>query len=322
MYNRTQASASVVDRSDKSTSAHAATDLLQIKDSTRLYRYEIDGVDLLSAEEEVHLAQLIEQARVIAWQKDSRDLSLTEEGEQAKRQLVEANLRLVMHVARRYRGLGVDLLDLVQEGNIGLIHAAEKFDYTKGYKFSTYAIWWIRQAITRALAEQARTIRVPLYKVEEIRRLLRIKQRLQRELESEPTLEALAEQMEVSVQQVITLLVTDQESVSLDLPLRYGEDEFPLCDILEDDSVDLPERAVLRKTLEAHIKDLLSHLTERERRVIELRYGLGNNDEHSLLETGRKLKLSHEAVRQIEARALRKLHSPSCSSMLQDFLVD
>jgi RNA polymerase primary sigma factor len=247
---------------------------------------------------------------------------MAQEASEARRQLIEANLRLVMHIARKYRGFGVDLMDLVQEGNIGLMHAVEKFDYKKGYRFSTYATWWIRQYITRALVEQAHLIRVPLYKVEEIKRLGRVRRRLQQEqgLESEPTLEELAHQMEVSVQQVIALLSTNQETISLDMPRKGGDDDISLSDVLEDDPIYSPERIVISQTLQEHIRDLLESLSQRERRVLQLRYGLDGNGEHSLSETGKKLGLSHEAVRQVEFRALRKLDPPSRSKMLQDFL--
>jgi len=309
----------------------ADPEALSLNDSSRFYRYEIGQVDLLSSDEVKNLAQRIEKARVVTGKrqrglqripKEPKEVEATREAEEAKRQLVEANLRLVMHIARKYKGFGVDLMDLVQEGNIGLMHAVEKFDYRKGYRFSTYATWWIRQYITRALVEQAHMIRVPLYKVEEIKRLGRVRRRIQQEhgLESEPTLEQLAHQMEVSVQQVISLLSTHQETISLDMPRKGGDDEISLSDILEDDPIYSPERVVITETLREHIHDLLDDLSQRERRVLQLRYGLNGQGEHSLSETGKKLGLSHEAVRQVEFRALRKLDPPSRSKMLQDFL--
>ena len=300
--------------------------------SSRFYRYEIGQVDLLSSDEVKNLAQRIEKARVLTGKrqrglqqrvpKELKEVEAAREANEAKTQLIEANLRLVMHIARKYKGFGVDLMDLVQEGNIGLMHAVEKFDYRKGYRFSTYATWWICQYVTRALVEQAHMIRVPLYKVEEIKRLGRVRRRMQQEhgLENEPTLEQLALQMEVSVQQVIALLSTNQETVSLDMPRKGGDDEITLIDMLEDDPIYSPERVVISETLKEHIHDLLAELSQRERRVLQLRYGLNGQGEHSLSETGKKLGLSHEAVRQVEFRALRKLDSPSRSKRLQDFL--
>lgn len=319
-------------------SISADPEALSLIDSSRFYRYEIGQVNLLSADRVKQLAEQIENARAKMGvhkkrglprlprePRDTRgdkELEAVREESDAKRELIEANLRLVMHIARKYRGFGVDLMDLVQEGNIGLMHAVEKFDYRKGYRFSTYATWWIRQYITRALIEQAHLIRVPLYKVEEIKRLGRVRRRLQQEhgMENEPTLEELANQMEVSVQQVIELLSTNRETISLDMPRKGGDDDICLSDVLEDDPIYSPERIVISQTLQEHIRNLLECLSHRERRVLQLRYGLEGNGEHSLSETGKKLGLSHEAVRQLEFRALRKLDYPSRSKMLQDFL--
>ncbi len=311
----------------------ADLEALNLSDTTRVYRYEIGQVELLSSEEVVHLAERIEHARTSTKRQRGRphvprQIAREPEADQAmraaeeaKRQLIEANLRLVLHIARKYRGFGLDLMDLVQEGNLGLMHAVEKFDHKKGYRFSTYATWWIRQYITRALAEQAHLIRVPLYKVEEIKKLGRVRRRLQQQgMASEPTLEELAGQMEISVQQVIELLSTSQETISLDMPRKGGDDDVALSDLLEDDPSYSPERVVIAQTLQAQIQDLLTCLTLRERKVLQLRYGLNGGAEHSLSETGRKLGLSHEAVRQVEFRALRKLDHPSRSRMLQDFL--
>jgi RNA polymerase primary sigma factor len=243
-------------------------------------------------------------------------------GSEQKKRLIEANLRLVIHVARRYKGFEMDLMDLIQEGNLGLIHAVDKYDYRKGYKFSTYAIWWIRQAITRALTEQAQMIRVPLYKMEKIKRLMKARQNLEQGLEKEPTLEDLAEGMDVTVDQVIDLLmmIQAQDPLSLDIKRRVGEDEVPLSDLLEDDQVNSPERIVIAQTLEVLIRELLNDLTPRERSVIRLRYGLDDGHEHTLNEVGRKLGLSHEAVRQIENRALKKLDPLSRKRKLEEFL--
>jgi len=302
--------------------ASSATQLPS-SDSVRLYSDEISRVDLLSTEEVVCLAQRMERGRAAA--ADPRQpgyKELTQEGEKAKRQLIEANLRLVIHIARRYRGLNVDLMDLIQEGNLGLIHAVEKFDYRKGYKFSTYATCWIRQYIVRALTEQARMIRVPLYKMEKMKQVARVQQRLQQGLEGEPTLEDLAGQVDLSVQQVIELLIINQtqEPLSLDIRRRVGEDELPLSDLIEDDAAYSPERVVISQTLEVQIRDLLTSLTPRERQVIRLRYGMDGDREHTLQEAGRRLGLSHEAVRQLESRALRKLDPLSRNRNLDDFL--
>lgn len=317
--------AAVIQTTENAIRIKANPDAMNLDDSTRFYRYEIGQVDLLSTEEVTSLAQRIERGKAGKRQRNNttpRPLREVEDAEEAKRQLIEANLRLVLHVARKYKGFGVDLMDLVQEGNLGLMHAVEKFDYRKGYKFSTYATWWIRQYITRALAEQASMIRVPLYKVEEMKRLGRARRRLQQDgiVVGEPTLEDLATQMDVSVQQVIALLSTNQETVSLDMPRMGGDDEVSLSDILEDDPCYSPERVVISQTLHDQINDLLDALTPRERRVLQLRYGLNGGSEHSLTETGKKLGLSHEAVRQVEFRALRKLDHPCRTRMLQDFL--
>ncbi len=302
----------------------ADPETLSLNDGTRYYRYEIGQVGLLSSEEVSALAERIERGRAgkrqRGLQRSARGMDETDVKE-AKRQLIEANLRLVMHIARKYKGFGVDLMDLIQEGNLGLMHAVEKFDHKKGYRFSTYATWWIRQYITRALAEQAHMIRVPLYKVEEIKRLGRVRRKLQQQGEvTEPTLEELARQMEISVQQVISLLSTNQETVSLDMPRKGGEDEISLSEMLEDDPVYSPERIVLSQTLQEQVQDLLDCLTPREKRVLQLRFGLNGNGEHSLTETGKKMGLSHEAVRQVEFRALKKLDLPCRDRMLQEFL--
>jgi RNA polymerase primary sigma factor len=286
-----------------------------LNDGVNAYRNAIGQVDLLSADQVRNLAQLIQRAQKHGGGQSKE----TEEAQEAKRQLIEANLRLVLYVARKYRGLGVDIMDLVQEGNLGLMHAVEKFDHTKGYMFSTYAIWWIRQYISRAIANQATAIRLPQYKIEEIKRLRRIRRRLAQSLKKEPTLDELAEQMDVDVQRIIGLLSTKPETVSLDSPHIWDDDEVPLIEILEDDPGDSPERIVITQTLQAQVQDLLNHLTQRERRVLELRYGL-NTREHSLQEISRKLGMSHETARQIELRALQKLDHLSRDRMLQDFL--
>jgi RNA polymerase primary sigma factor len=288
-------------------------------DPMRFYYYEIGQYDLLSPEKVSDLAQRIEHSKR---GKKRRGLQATEEPEEireAKHLLIMSNLRLVLYVARKYQGLGVDMLDLIQEGNLGLMHAVEKFDATRGYKFSTYACWWIRQYITRALAEQSRTIHVPLYKLEELKRLARIRKRLMSE-ENEPTLQELAEHMDISVDRVLSLLAVIQDTVSLDVPCKRGDDPLPLGDMLEDDSTYEPEQVVMLQALQEHVEDVLRCLTPRERRVLELRYGLDGEKGRSLHQVERILGISHEAVRQAEFRALGKLERLSRSRMLQDFL--
>jgi RNA polymerase primary sigma factor len=293
-------------------------------DSNRLYRDEIGQVDLLSNEEVISLARSIERGRDAARSpRESGNAELIEEGEQARRKLVEANLRLVISVARKYRGLDLDMMDLIQEGNLGLMHAVEKFDYRKGYRFSTYAIWWIRQAITRALTEQGRLIRVPLHKMEKMKRLEKVRQQMRDGQAAEPSLDDLAEEMELTQRQVIDLMVMmkSQEPLSLDIRRKVGDDDLPLSDLLEDDQAHSPEQVVMTQTLEQQIHDLLESLTPRERQVIRYRYGLNGSSEHTLHEVGRKLGLSHEAVRQVESRALRKLDPISRNRRLEEFLV-
>ncbi|GCE45713.1 RNA polymerase primary sigma factor [Thermosporothrix hazakensis] len=307
---------------ERGKSLKADPEALNVSDSSRFYRYEIGQVHLLSAEEVARLAQRIERSRAGKKRRGLHSGKETDDQEarEAKQRLIEANLRLVMHIARKYRGFGLDLMDLIQEGNLGLMHAVEKFDHRKGFRFSTYATWWIRQYITRALAEQAHLIRVPLYKVEEIKRLGRARRKLQQGEAAEPTLEELAEQMQISVQEVIDLLSTNQETISLDMPRKGGDDEVSLSELLEDDPVYSPEREVLTRTLQEQIQELLDCLSPREKKVLQLRFGLNGNSEHSLTETGKKLGLSHEAVRQMEFRALKKLDHPCRDRMLQDFL--
>ena len=296
---------------------------LPVMNTARLYSDEISRLDVLPTEEVIWLGQRIERGRAAAENpKQPGHRELVKDGEKARRQLIEANLRLVIHIARRYRGLNLDLMDLIQEGNLGLIHAVEKYDYRKGYRFSTYATWWIRQYIVRALTEQVRMIRVPLHKMEKMKQLMRTQQRLQQGLQGEPTLEDLATHMDLSTRQVIELLrmKQEQEPLSLDIKRKVGEDELPLVDMIEDDPVNTPERVVITQTLEVQIRDLLKSLTPRERRVIQLRYGLDGNSEHTLQEAGKKLGLSHEAIRQLESRALRKLDPLSRDRKLDDFL--
>ncbi len=282
----------------------------QSMEPSRQYRDDIGRADLLSNEEVIFLAQRIARGRAAAERpRQPGHQQLIEEGEKAKCKLIEANLRLVLYVARKYKGLDLDVMDLIQEGNLGLMHAVEKYDYTKGYRFSTYAIWWIRQAITRALTEQVRMIRVPLHKMEKMKQLARLQQRLRQGLEEEPTVEDLAEQMDLSVQQIVDLFVITktQEPLSLDLRRQMGDDDIPLSDLLEDDAAHSPEQVVMSQALAARLHDLLAAFKPRERQVIRYRYGLDGDREHTLHEVGRKLGLSHEAVRQIETRVLTQL---------------
>jgi RNA polymerase primary sigma factor len=310
------------DTEEKATqdSISAQPEMLCLNDMTRFYRYEIGQVDMLSSGEVTRLAECIEHHQ--GGSKQSGRVRASEDPQEvrkAKQQLIEANLRLVLYIARKYKGFGVDLMDLLQEGNLGLMHAVDKFDYTKGYKFSTYATWWIRQYITRAVSQQAHAIRVPLYKLEEIKRV----ERLQRSIHAEhepPILESLAEHMEMSMPQMLALLTINQETISLDMPRSGGDDDVSLREILEAGPQSSPEWVVITKTLKEQIRELLGYLTPRERRVLELRYGLDGEKAYSLSETGKRVGLSHEAVRQTEFRALRKLNHPSRSRRLQDFL--
>jgi len=289
-------------------------------DSLQLYRYELRRVELLSPNDVVRLAQCIERGKAEQQRIRNNGRSI-EEGKEAKRQLIEANLRLVVSIARKYVDLGLDLMDLIQEGNIGLIHAVERFDYRKGYKFSTYASWWIRRAIIQALTNQGRTIRIPLYKVKEIKRLMSVWRQLQQDLDADPTLEELAERIGMSVQQVTTLLTICRGIVSLDGPRsNLNDDEQLLSDTLEDTASVDPEGMIIKQTLETKVQELLACLTPRERQLIQLRYGLCGYEEHTLLEVGKKMSMSPKAIGRLEARALQKLGKFGGIHLLHDFL--
>ncbi len=294
-----------------------------LDDPVRMYLREIGRVPLLNAEEEVRLAQIMErgkQERVRAERlKVVPHRKYLEDGEEAQRRLTEANLRLVVSVAKKYIGRGMNLLDLIQEGNIGLIRAVEKFDYTKGYKFSTYATWWIRQAITRAIADQARTIRIPVHMVETINRLIRISRRLLQDLGREPTSEEIAEQMEISAEKVREIIKVSQEPVSLETPIGE-EDDSHLGDFLEDQTALAPAEAASHQLLKEQVEDVLDSLTERERKVLQLRFGLDDGRSRTLEEVGKEFHVTRERIRQIEAKALRKLRHPSRSRKLKDYL--
>jgi len=294
-----------------------------LDDPVRMYLREIGRVPLLTAEEEVRLAQIMERGKIERLRADRLRIApnrrFLEEGEEAQRRLTEANLRLVVSVAKKYIGRGMNLLDLIQEGNIGLIRAVEKFDYTKGYKFSTYATWWIRQAITRAIADQARTIRIPVHMVETINRLIRISRRLLQDLGREPTSEEIAEQMEISAEKVREIIKVSQEPVSLETPIGE-EDDSHLGDFLEDHTALAPAEAASHQLLKEQVEDVLDSLTERERKVLQLRFGLDDGRSRTLEEVGREFHVTRERIRQIEAKALRKLRHPSRSRKLKDYL--
>ena len=277
-------------------------DGISIEDPVRMYLKEIGKVPLLSAEEEIDLAQRMEVG-----------------DEEAKKRLAEANLRLVVSIAKRYVGRGMLFLDLIQEGNLGLIKAVEKFDYTKGYKFSTYATWWIRQAITRAIADQARTIRIPVHMVETINKLIRVSRQLLQELGREPTPEEIAEEMSMPVERVREILKISQEPVSLETPIGEEEDSH-LGDFIQDDNVPVPADAAAFSLLKEQLNEVLGTLTEREQKVLRLRFGLDDGRARTLEEVGKEFNVTRERIRQIEAKALRKLRHPSRSRKLKDYL--
>ena len=275
---------------------------VSIEDPVRMYLKEIGKVPLLSAEEEIELAKRMENG-----------------DEAAKKRLAEANLRLVVSIAKRYVGRGMLFLDLIQEGNLGLIKAVEKFDYRKGYKFSTYATWWIRQAITRAIADQARTIRIPVHMVETINKLICVSRQLLQELGREPTPEEIADKMDMSVERVREILKISQEPVSLETPIGEEEDSH-LGDFIQDDNVPVPADAAAFTLLKEQLVEVLSTLTDREQKVLRLRFGLDDGRARTLEEVGKEFNVTRERIRQIEAKALRKLRHPSRSRKLKDYL--
>ena len=313
---------------------------VSVEDPVRMYLKEIGKVPLLSADEEIELAQNMEDGAVATEKinvlKGSLDGASEEEkaeikeeikklqrdvdkGADAKKRLAEANLRLVVSIAKRYVGRGMLFLDLIQEGNLGLIKAVEKFDYKKGYKFSTYATWWIRQAITRAIADQARTIRIPVHMVETINKLIRVSRQLLQELGREPSPEEIAKEMNMPVERVREILKISQEPVSLETPIGEEEDSH-LGDFIKDDNVPVPADAAAFTLLKEQLEEVLGTLTEREQKVLTLRFGLEDGRARTLEEVGKEFNVTRERIRQIEAKALRKLRHPSRSRKLKDYL--
>lgn len=314
---------------------------VSVEDPVRMYLKEIGKVPLLSADEEIELAQKMEAGSVAVEkipllkerlaetgdeqekeeiQAEIKALQLdVDRGSDAKKRLAEANLRLVVSIAKRYVGRGMLFLDLIQEGNLGLIKAVEKFDYRKGYKFSTYATWWIRQAITRAIADQAKTIRIPVHMVETINKLIRVSRQLLQELGREPTPEEIAEEMKMPVERVREILKISQEPVSLETPIGEEEDSH-LGDFIKDDNVPVPADAATFTLLKEQLEEVLGTLTEREQKVLTLRFGLEDGRARTLEEVGKEFNVTRERIRQIEAKALRKLRHPSRSRKLKDYL--
>ena len=284
------------------SSTEELADSLSTDDPVRMYLKEIGKVALLSPDEEVELA-----------------VRMAEGNEEAKRRMTEANLRLVVSIAKRYVGRGMLFLDLIQEGNLGLIKAVEKFDHTKGYKFSTYATWWIRQAITRAIADQARTIRIPVHMVETINKTIRVSRQLLQELGHDPSAEEIAAEMDMSVEKVRDILKIAQEPVSLETPIGEEEDSH-LGDFIEDEGASEPSEAASQSLLREQLDEVLDSLAPREKKVLELRFGIADGRSRTLEEVGKEFNVTRERIRQIEAKALRKLRHPSRSKKLKDFL--
>ncbi len=302
-------------------------------DAVRMYLREIGQVDLLTVDDERRLAQLIEEGKIAAERIDIAEgdgppldeaesrmlMRAVSRGERAKSELTQANLRLVVSIAKRYSGRGMQLLDLIQEGNLGLMRAVDKFDYTKGFKFSTYATWWIRQAITRSIADQARTIRIPVHMVEHMNRVTRAKRQMHQELEREPTIDELAHRVQLEPDRVRELLRISQDPLSLDSPVGE-EDESNLGDFIEDSSVDGPADAATKAMLSDAVGQVLGELSEREQEIVRLRFGLDGGQAKTLEEVGREFGVTRERIRQIEAKTLAKLRHPQRSQRLREFL--
>jgi RNA polymerase primary sigma factor len=297
-------------------------------DGVRMYLREIGQVDLLTGDDERRLAQIIEAGQFAARRIDAgvddpvevrRLMREVSRGERAKSELTQANLRLVVSIAKRYSGRGMQLLDLIQEGNLGLMRAVEKFDHTKGFKFSTYATWWIRQAVTRSIADQARTIRIPVHMVEHMNRVIRAKRQLHQELEREPTIDELSAQVQLEPDRVRELLRISLDPLSLDSPIGE-EDESNLADFIEDASADGPADAATKMMLTQAVGDVLNELSEREQEIVRLRFGLDGGQAKTLEEVGREFGVTRERIRQIEAKTLAKLRHPQRSQRLREFL--
>jgi len=291
---------------------------VSLEDPVRMYLKEIGRVPLLTMEQEKSLAMAIENGENELARNGKSDAQLVYLGDEAKRQLTEANLRLVVSIAKKYVGRGMLFLDLIQEGNLGLIRAVEKFDYRKGYKFSTYATWWIRQAITRALADQARTIRIPVHMVETINRLIKISRQLLQELGREPSVDEIATSMGLTPEKVREVMKISQEPISLETPIGEEEDSH-LGDFIEDQEAVAPAEAASVMLLKEKMQDVLQDLTERERKVLVLRFGLEDGHQRTLEEVGQEFGVTRERIRQIEAKALRKLRHPSRGKALKDY---
>jgi RNA polymerase primary sigma factor len=301
-------------------------------DPVRMYLKEIGKVPLLTAEEEVILARCVEEGlrateRIVEREEEGlpvgrrqlqHDRHVRSEGTDAKRILVEANLRLVVSIAKRYRNRGMAFLDLIQEGNLGLMRAVDKFDYTKGFKFSTYATWWIRQAITRAIADQARTIRIPVHMVETINKVIRVQRQLLQDFGREPSVEELADRTEMTPGRIREILQVSQETVSLEQPM--GDDDFSLSDLIEDEGAVAPSEAAARAMLNEAVKQALAELSDREQKVVRLRFGLDDGQMRTLEEVGKEFGVTRERIRQIESKTLAKLRHPMRSSRLRDYL--
>lgn len=290
------------DDDDKSDETDSAEETGSVDDPVRMYLKEIGRVNLLTAEEEVSLAKRIEQG-----------------DQDAKNHLIEANLRLVVSIAKRYVGRGMSFLDLIQEGNLGLLKAVDKFDYTKGFKFSTYATWWIRQAITRAIADQARTIRIPVHMVETINKMIRVQRQLVQELGRDPEVEEIAQEMEITADKVREIMKISQEPVSLEKPIGEEEDSH-LGDFIPDDDAPSPAEQAAFTMLKEQLMEVLSSLTPREEKVLRLRFGLDDGRTRTLEEVGREFNVTRERIRQIEAKALRKMRHPSRSKNLKGYI--